>query len=639
MASGQVTGERRAEKLRKILRTRLWVPSAQLGSTRTYRYIVSSAVSSLRGLGTAVKMFVRNYAFALLPNTRIASRRLRILPIKGATSVVLFQIADELPSDIVVLAPTKSELRTWARDHRIRWKLGACISCHPLSPADRWPIGAHFAIRMLIACSISDGAMLWNNLVTSDDRVVGLRTWPRGFRPERAGPDVRRHRLMIAMGIAFPTTLAALHQIEAAGKPAGQYPPLGGEPSRVVSEKRDPAVARRRSVLFVNPSYYNFHFLADALRKRGWDAVSMAIVDPKSDHARHFHGHDWNLFEPDPIKQQQVLLERFREAAERFDTFHFAGVGTLSFFPYNYDTSMDHDRVPWDVLELKRRGAKIAYSITGCHDLVSQSGFETWSRGMCLKCVWRDRAEICSDHRMAAWGWKVRQLADLICIETDPPLDFREAASVFREPLSFAVDPDFWRPELARTVPVPEPWRESKAEGEIFVYHSVGNYDARTREGVNVKGAGAVLAAIERLKAEGHPVRLLFRKDVPSVHNRWMLAQADIIVDQLNYGRYGATAREGMFLGRPVVGRLSKVEPRGLPPVRAIAECPIVDASEETVYEVLRRLVTNPDERTRIGIESREHAMRWWSKDVLAERYERVYDHLRQHGRPPTTLE
>ncbi|MGN8549080.1 glycosyltransferase [Bradyrhizobium sp. 13971] len=627
---------RRAKKWRDALRTERSQSKAETDATRILR--AKDAVI------TGMKPFGGTYASVLFRMVGTKTRRLRLLPIRASTSVTLLQVKADLPADLVALVPNKSELRAWARDPAVEWKLAECISVDPQSRDDCWSKKSCLAVRALIASSTRDNELVWRTLITSDQATGGadsLTTWPLGFRPEQADPDVRRRRLMIALGLAFPTSLMAMHHIEAAGQPPTLNPPYGEEPIQDVPRpERDPAVPRRRSVLFVNPSYYNFHFLAGSLRKRGWDAVSMAIIDPNSDYAQHFHGHDWNLFEADANKQQQVLRERFQEAAERFDMFHFAGVGTLSFFPYNYDdASKNHDSIPWDVLELKRRGAKIAYSITGCHDLITQTGFEAWSPGMCPKCAWRDRPEICSDHRMSAWGWKVRQLADLICIETDPPLDFRQTAAVFREPLSFAVDPEFWRPELGRTVPVPELWLEPKADGEILIYHSVGNYEMRTRQGVNVKGTGAVVAAIDRLKAEGHPVRLLFRKDVPSVDNRWMLAQADIIVDQLNYGRYGATAREGMMLGRPVVGRVNKVEARGLPAVRAIAECPIVDASEDTIYEVLRRLVTDPGERSRIGAVSRAHAIRWWSKDVLAERYERVYDHLHEHGRPPATLE
>ena len=64
--------------------------------------------------------------------------------------------------------------------------------------------------------------------------------------------------------------------------------------------------------------------------------------------------------------------------------------------------------------------------------------------------------------------------------------------------------------------------------------------------------SGAVMAAIEKLKAEGLPVQLYFATEVPSRSVRFIQVQADIVVDQLNYGRIGANARESMMLGRPV---------------------------------------------------------------------------------------
>ena len=38
----------------------------------------------------------------------------------------------------------------------------------------------------------------------------------------------------------------------------------------------------RRSVVFLHHAYYNFLYLAAALRKRGWDAICVNIDDPSS---------------------------------------------------------------------------------------------------------------------------------------------------------------------------------------------------------------------------------------------------------------------------------------------------------------------------------------------------------------------
>jgi hypothetical protein len=566
----------------------------------------------------------------------------RLLAIRKGLNVTLLPLDPALVEELAGFAPSRVELMDWSGAVDMRWTVADRQGTF-LEPDGHydWPTDIADSLRRLIQTGGTEAtAAIWRHMITSDTATNRPSQWPHGFRPGQADADVRRRRLMIALGVRDPALVPVLHAIEAEGMPPEQYPPFGEDPGLTTQPpSRVPAEPRKRSVLFVNPAYYNFLHLADALRKRGWDAVSMANRNPDDAQTKYFHGFDLNFYDPDPLAYRQRLRTWFQEAIGRFDMFHFHGIGTMSFFPDNWDDSIDLDRISWDVLEMKRRGAKIAYTLTGCHDLITQTGFGGWSPTMCPKCVFRDQPNICSDQRMAAWGWKVRQLADLICIETDPPLDYRDTPQTFREPLSFAVDPVHWHPDLARTIPVPDEWHEPRDAGELLIYHSVGNYEERSRNGVNVKGTGAVIRAIDRLRGEGHPVRLLFRTDVPSIHNRWMLAQADIIVDQLNYGRYGATAREGLMLGRPVVGRMNKAEPGGIPPVRCIAESPIVDASEETVYAVLKRLVENPDERARIGEQSRAHAVQWWSKDVLAERYERVYDHLHAHGRPPVTLD
>lgn len=566
----------------------------------------------------------------------------RLLAVSKGARVCLLPVSPQVADEFAHFAPTRDTLRQWSTDAAMRWEIGVRQGAFDEADPLDWPAGFADSISALIRFEgAADDATVWDHVVTSDavaDRPSGL---PLGFRPERAAPDIRRHRLMIVLGARDPALVPFLHALESDGEPAPIFPPFGEDPVPYASSTipRPRPEPRKRSVLFVNPAYYNFKYLAQALRARGWDAMSMAIVDPQSDYARHFHGHDWNLFVPDANQQLTVLREKFKEAINRFDMFHFHGRGTMSFFTYNYDTTESYDRVPWDVLEMKRRGALIAYTSVGTPDLDLRTSFEAWSPTSCPRCSWRDRPDICSDYRSSSWRWKVQRLADLICMEGDAPLDLMDTPALFREPLSFAVDSDFWNPELARTVPVPDQWKEPREPNEILIYHSVGNYDVRTVGGVNMKGTGPILAAIERLKAEGFPVRLLFRTDVPSIENRWMIAQADIVVDQLNYGRFGATAREGLMLGRPVVGRLNKLEPGGIPPVRAIAECPIVDASEDTIFEVLKGLVQNPEQLKQLGRQSRDYAVKWWSKEVLAERYERVHDHLRAYGRPPRTLD
>ncbi len=70
----------------------------------------------------------------------------------------------------------------------------------------------------------------------------------------------------------------------------------------------------KRSVLFLRNSYYHFYYLAQALRRRGWDAVSVSFEDPNGPNANYYHGEDVNLFSSDPGKLHRNIEGFFAEA-------------------------------------------------------------------------------------------------------------------------------------------------------------------------------------------------------------------------------------------------------------------------------------------------------------------------------------
>ena len=81
----------------------------------------------------------------------------------------------------------------------------------------------------------------------------------------------------------------------------------------------------RRSVLFIHNCYYNFFYLAAALRRRGWDAVAASIEDPIGPHAQFYHGEDVNLFDPDPERYRRNLSPFFA-GRNQFPMMYFYGV-------------------------------------------------------------------------------------------------------------------------------------------------------------------------------------------------------------------------------------------------------------------------------------------------------------------------
>jgi hypothetical protein len=379
-----------------------------------------------------------------------------------------------------------------------------------------------------------------------------------------------------------------------------------------------------RSVLFLHHSYYHFYYLAQALRRRGWRAVSVSIEDPNGVNSHYYHGEDVNLHDPDPVQKQANLEALFALARTHFDLLHFAGDGHMSFFPQHFTADE-----PPDIVEWKSLGKRVAYTVSGCNSATAQSSVRAWSRhgstaGMCDNCPWESNAEVCSDERNLRWGAKVNRFCDLVFSELQPSLDYLSSrhANVVRGPVSTVLDPDFWRPDM----PIPEAFRVPREPGEVLVYHAFGNYGLRGQSGRNIKGTPAIVEAVERLRAEGHPVRLMFFTSVPNETVRFYQAQADIVVDQLWAGSWGANGRESMMLGKPVVGFVHGHENDPADLLAAIAATPIVNATVDTVYEVLKDLVRDPARRAALGARSREFALAWHAADAGAVRYEQAYD-------------
>src|SRR6185437_14409420 len=380
-------------------------------------------------------------------------------------------------------------------------------------------------------------------------------------------------------------------------------------------------------------NYYHFLHLAAALRRRGWDALALSIEDPGSVNASFYHGEDVNLWHPDPDQQAERAERLAAEIKRRFAMVQFSGDGQMGLSPAEYDQDWRRAALPWRFIELKRAGVKIGYTCGGCTDGIAQSSFYRWSEQSCDKCTLRGRVDACSDRRNLAWGHKREMYCDLIAAEMLPALDYCAGPKVVREPLTMAIDAEIWRPDLD----VPERHRIERKPGEILIFHGVGNFYHPEYSGSrDYKGTRFIKQAVERLQAQGHPVRLIFIHDLPSREVRFVQAQADIVVDQLNSGRYGANARECLMLGKAVVGFIKREEPAAIEPLATLAECPIVNADEATIEDVLRALVLDPQRRKRLGAASRAFALKWHSADALAARFEAIYDALLA-GKPPAS--
>jgi len=318
-------------------------------------------------------------------------------------------------------------------------------------------------------------------------------------------------------------------------------------------------------------------------------------------------------------------------ALARYDIFHFSNAHGMIFgAPLSFLFRCLGFPPYTEVRLLKKLGKKIVYTNNGCLDGVSQSSFRSWPgpEPVCDICPWRDIPSVCSDQLNLTWGKFRNSLADYHCLLGGNRKDYNNDPRVHEVPEFYCLDPGVWRPDL----PIPPKYRLSYPPGMLKIYHSVGNYDLRTDASTqhNLKSTHIYLPLIERLKAEGYPVELIFAKDIPNKEVRYYQAQADIVVDMLTYGFFGANVREAMMLGKPAVCYL---RPEWLESMRReipdyVDELPVISATPSTVYDVIKDLIEHPAKRKEIGRHSREFAVKWHSAEAGARRMDKIYRDL-----------
>lgn len=148
------------------------------------------------------------------------------------------------------------------------------------------------------------------------------------------------------------------------------------------------------------------------------------------------------------------------------------------------------------------------------------------------------------------------------------------------------------------------------------------------------KGSDAVIAACQRLEKK-YPGRVSLRlvEHVPHEKALAMYQEADIIVDQLRLGWYGAFAVEAMKMGKPVA---VYIEPKDLQfiPAQMAQELPeaVIQCNEFDLEAVLERYIQQPDlleHKRQAGL---EYVYKWHLPAHVAEITKQAYEHAMEDG-------
>ena len=144
------------------------------------------------------------------------------------------------------------------------------------------------------------------------------------------------------------------------------------------------------------------------------------------------------------------------------------------------------------------------------------------------------------------------------------------------------------------------------------------------------KGTEYVMKAVEQLRDSGLQVELLLLEKMQNVRVRKIFHdQCDILIEQLLVDGYAMTAIEGMATGLPVLGNVGSGDFSDmLRWFSFLGECPIVRVNPDTLEKTLRRLVTKPDLRRKLGQAGRVYAEKYHSYKTAQYLFGAVYDRI-----------
>ncbi len=156
-----------------------------------------------------------------------------------------------------------------------------------------------------------------------------------------------------------------------------------------------------------------------------------------------------------------------------------------------------------------------------------------------------------------------------------------------------------------------------KDSGSIRIVHATNHR--------GVKGTVFLEEAVKRLQNEGIDVTLDVIEYVTNDEALERMAKADIYVDQLVFG-YALAALEAMALGKIVISGLNDIEQNKVfCNYSYLNECPVIAGDVDTIYDVLKELISHRHEWEALGKKTRSYAEKRHSFESSADMYQMIY--------------
>lgn len=372
---------------------------------------------------------------------------------------------------------------------------------------------------------------------------------------------------------------------------------------------------KKKSILFVNPDYHCSFLLRDELRKRGWRAD--IFIPPGYPEKLLYINEGITLLYKENNRWLNIFQSFFYLVLFFFRYKYFliyGGSNILALFDERLRPFL-RDDFCLDLSLARILRKKIMYLPSGCLEDETKANFSRLDNGnVCKNCGWSEG--VCNDEMNTLHFSIKRRYGNFFFGNgTIDSTQFSHTHTKYK-----SIDLTLWHPHAE----IPEEFILPQTDN-LRILHSFYNSD-REHNNKNIKGSPFVLNAIERLKREGYQVEYFHLNNVPSRFMRYYQIQADIIVEQLIYGWWGSTGVECMALGKPVICYLRpEWKEFFLNTFKEYHSLPIIEATPINIYEVLKTLVINEEQRKQKGRESRIFAERHFDVRKNAVELERHF--------------
>jgi hypothetical protein len=159
-----------------------------------------------------------------------------------------------------------------------------------------------------------------------------------------------------------------------------------------------------------------------------------------------------------------------------------------------------------------------------------------------------------------------------------------------------------------------------KLKKKLKIVHAPTNREA--------KGSDFILAAFEKIRrTHADFVEIQLVENISHVQALQIYRDADLIIDQILIGWYGAFAVEAMKMGKPVIARIAQEDLQFvLAPLAHDVMETIINADPSSIYEVLLRCIENRNFLRQQAQASLDYVYKWHHPQYVAgltkEKYE-----------------